>query len=177
LRLSITSLRSWNKSWKDSNHEDCRGFISIDCICHPWQLDLLPQIFAEIHIPQAVGDEISAPGKPHARRLKEFSEGKIIAVQNRLAVNVLANEIDLGEAETIACALENGIDNVLIDDTKGRKAAQRNNLHAIGTIGVLLQAKKLGHVEAIKPSLDKLISEKIRNGKIRIFNSTLGGKP
>jgi len=128
------------------------------------QLDLLPKIFAEIHIPQAVDDEISAPGKPHARKLKEFSEGKIIAVQNRLAVKVLANEIDLGEAETIALALENGIDNVLIDDAKGRKAAQRNNLHPIGTIGVLLQAKKLGHIDAIKPSLDKLLSEKIRIG-------------
>lgn len=128
------------------------------------QLDLLPLIFNEIHIPHAVSNEIAAPGKPHAQKLKEFSEGKIKVVQNRLAVTLLANEIDPGEAETIALALENKIENVLIDDAKGRKAAQRNNLHTIGTIGVLLQAKKLGYVEAIKPSLDKLISEKIRIG-------------
>lgn len=43
-------------------------------------------------------------------------------------------------------------------------AAVKNGLHPIGTIGVLLQAKRLGHIEAMKPCLDELISEKIRIG-------------
>lgn len=124
------------------------------------RLDLLSLIFNDIYIPQAVSNEIAAPGKPHAQKLKEFSEGKIKVVQNQLAVMLLANEIDPGEAETIALALETKIEDVLIDDARARKAAQRNNLHTIGTIGVLLQAKRLGYV----PSLDKLISEKIRIG-------------
>jgi predicted nucleic acid-binding protein len=129
------------------------------------QLDLLTQIFAEIYIPQTVFNEISVWGKPYSRQLRAFSKGKVKSAQNTIAVQFLNKDVDLGEAEAIVLALEIGIEDILIDDPKGRKIAQLNGLYPIGTIGVLLEAKNLGYISQIKPDLDKLIANRIRIGK------------
>jgi len=48
--------------------------------------------------------------------------------------------------------------------SEGRKAARAHGLFHIGTIGVLLQAKKTGKIRQIKPLLDRLIRNRIRIG-------------
>ncbi len=65
-------------------------------------------------------------------------------VQNEVAVGLLKKDVGLGEAEVIILALENGIENLLIDDHKGRKIAQTQGLNLVGSIGVLLQVKRTG---------------------------------
>ena len=129
------------------------------------RLDLLTLIFSEVHVPDAVVGEISVSGKPHFKDLYTFANDKRRSVGNADAVKLLTNEVDLGEAEVIILALELGIADVLIDDAKGRSTAQARGLHPIGTIGVLLQAKKQGHVAEVMPYLKQLISNKIRIGK------------
>jgi uncharacterized protein len=134
------------------------------------RLELLTLIFAEIYIPQAIVAEVSARDKPYSRELKAFSKDKVKSVHNIIAVQLLSKDVDLGEAEVIVLALENGIKDVLIDDPKGRKIAALNGLYAIGTIGVLLEAKKLGQISQVKPNLDKLITYRIRR---RVYISRL----
>lgn len=126
------------------------------------KLDTLSQTFTGIYIPEAVYNEVSVWNKPYTTELKDFSQSRVRVVQNRLAVAMLSNDLDLGEAEVIVLALENNINDILIDDYKGRRIARLNNLYPIGTIGVLLQAKKLGHINDVKSLLDILISNKIR---------------
>ena len=135
--------------------------ISLAILGH---LDLLSLIFTEGYVPQAVFDEASAWGKPYSRQLKQFTQDKSKPVQNKLAVQLLSKDIDLGEAEVIALALETGIEDVLLDDFKGRQLARLHGLSPIGTIGVLLQAKKAGHINELKPNLDKLIANRTRIG-------------
>lgn len=72
------------------------------------------------------------------------------------------NDVDLGEAEAIALALEKDITNILIDDAKGRRFAQAKGLLPVGTIGILLQAKRQGLIPEIKPFLKTLKSNRIR---------------
>lgn len=129
------------------------------------QLDLLPKIFSEILVPQGVYDEISAWSKPYSQKLQKFSKDRVKTVQNRIAVQLLKKDVNVGEAEAIVLALEEGIENIFIDDHKGRKVAQAQGLDPIGSIGVLLQAKKAGHIPEVKSCLDKLIANKIRIGK------------
>jgi len=60
----------------------------------------------------------------------------------------------------------------LIDERKGRQIAQNMGIRITGTLGILLQAKKLGLIENIKPLLDKLITENIRISE-PLYNSIL----
>ncbi len=105
------------------------------------QLELLPLIFDEIYIPQGVFEEASAWGKPYSKQLKIFATDRIKIVQNKIAVQLLSKDVDKGEAEVIALALEDEINNVLIDDVKGRKIAKLHGLHPIGTIGIIASKK------------------------------------
>lgn len=142
-----------------TNSSPLIAFVILD------RLEWLPLLFSEVCIPPQVLTEISIWSKPYSQMLKAFAQDKVKPIQNQIAVNLLTKDIDLGEAEAMVLALENGIENILIDDFKGRKLAQLNGLHPIGTVGALLQAKQGGYLNQIKPALDKLIIHKIRIGK------------
>lgn len=121
------------------------------------KLNLLEQIFDRIWIPKAVYDEITMKDKPYSGELQRFSESRIKEVQNELAVRMLLNELDIGESEALVLALENNIDDILMDEYKGRRIAEAQGLSPIGTVGVLLQAKRKGFLEKVKPELDELM--------------------
>ena len=108
------------------------------------KLELLTQVFENIIVPKAVFDEVVKPNKPYSDSLKRFITNKVEIVKNEIGVKLLLKEVELGESETIILALEKKICNVLMDDYKGRKIAKINGLYPIGTIGALLQEKKLG---------------------------------
>ena len=121
------------------------------------KLNILDKIFDKIYIPTAVYNEIVQQNKPYFNELRDFSINRIRPIQNQLAVQILQKELDIGESEAIVLAIEKSVPNILIDEYKGRKVAQINELLPIGSIGVLLQAKKKGIVTEIKPELNKLI--------------------
>jgi len=123
------------------------------------RFDLLQRFFGEIVIPQAVYHEAVVTGREigGAKREIEQSEWvKIAQVQDRLAVEVLLDELDLGEAETIVLALELRADWVLMDERKGRRKLAQLNLPKIGTLGILLNAKQAGLLPALRPELETL---------------------
>jgi uncharacterized protein len=121
------------------------------------KLHLLDQLFDRIWIPKSVCDEISRKSKPYSEELKQFSANRIKEVQNVLAVRLLLKELDIGEAEALVLALENNIQDILIDEYRGRRLAEARGLSVIGTVGVLLQAKKRQLIQEVKPELDELI--------------------
>lgn len=127
-------------------------------------LEILNDIFDELIVPTAVYEELSVSNKPYSAKLKSFLKGKVTSVKDKIAVRLLEKEVDPVEAEAIVLAIEKNIDDILIDDPKGRRAAKTHGLMPIGTIGVLLQAKRLNRVKQIKPLLDKLVKNKIRIG-------------
>ena len=123
------------------------------------QFDLLRQLFDEIYIAQAVYDEAVVAGREAGGAKREVSAAtwiKRIEVKDRLAVEVLLDEIDLGEAETIVLARELGADWVLMDEKRGRRKLTEMGLPKIGTVGILLKAKQVGLLMAIRPELEQL---------------------
>ena len=48
-----------------------------------------------------------------------------------------------------------------MDEHKGRRIAIAKGLNPIGTLGILIQAKKKGFIKSIKPLLTKLIQNNI----------------
>jgi len=67
-------------------------------------------------------------------------------------------DLDLGESESIALALELGADLVVLDEIEGRRIARRVGLRVIGVAGVLLEAKSNGLVSIVRTNLDALRS-------------------
>jgi len=61
-----------------------------------------------------------------------------------------------GETEVLMLALESHDSVVVFDDALARRVAEILNLHLTGTLGLLIDAKRAGHVPAIRPLLDQL---------------------
>ena len=136
------------------------------------KLAVLEKLYRELHVPAAVFQEVTLAEKPFAEELKLFLDGRTKDVSNRLAVEMLSNDIGAGEAEAIVLSLEQRPSVVLIDDLKARKFARINGLDVIGSMGILLQAKRAGLIEEIKPLIATLLLHDIRISA-RIIEMTL----
>jgi predicted nucleic acid-binding protein len=122
------------------------------------QFDLLRQLFARLHIAEGVSDELNAKGLrwPGSELVAAADWVDRHAVKNEPLVAALRRDLDRGEAESIALALELEADLVLMDEREGRHAAQRMGLHVVGVVGVLLEARAKGAIGAVRPHLDGL---------------------
>ena len=127
-------------------------------------LYLLQQLYGSIVIPTAVYDELVNPGKPvpgqqEVQQLIWIQKQPVRDTQKVLEIQESRANIDRGEAEAIALALELGASLVLMDERRGRAAGAAYGLQITGLLGVLLQAKQAKLISAVKPLLDRLLLE------------------
>lgn len=123
------------------------------------RLDVLQKLFGEVYIPRAVYDETVTHGRVESIAKQEVDRAgwiQVMDVQDRLAVNVLLDEMDLGEVETIILAGEIRADWVLMDEKKGRRKLSQLNIPKIGTLGILLKAKQIGLIPNLRDEIEKL---------------------
>lgn len=122
------------------------------------QFDLLEKLYSNIHIAEGVWNELNAQGKhwPGREEVAKFDWIEHHEVKNQRFVNALRQDLDRGEAESIALSLELNADLIILDEKEGRHTAQRFDLNVIGVIGVLLEAKSKGFISEIRPHLDEL---------------------
>lgn len=118
------------------------------------RLDLLEKLFSEELVPPAVAREVCAPGSPLPL---DVSQETWIRVQApTLAVIPETLDLDLGEREAIALALEVGANRILIDEKAGRDRACQLGLVVLGVLGVLVLAKRRGILALVRPVIDDL---------------------
>ncbi len=124
------------------------------------EMGLLERLFGRLHIAEAVRDELASGGQDWPGRAEVAGASWVgcHAVRNRSLVLALRQDLDPGESETIALGLEMDASLVLMDEREGRHRAQRMGLRTMGVVGVLLLAKRHGHLSAVRPSLDALRS-------------------
>ena len=123
------------------------------------RLNILQELFGEVYIPQAVYDETVTHGRVEGSAKQEVDDASwihVAQVQDRLAVNILLDEMDLGEVETIVLAGEMEADWVLMDEKKGRRKLSQLDIPKIGTIGILLKAKQIGLIPILKHEIESL---------------------
>jgi predicted nucleic acid-binding protein len=68
---------------------------------------------------------------------------------------------DAGETQAMVLYKAVNADYLLIDDKRGRKVAQINQIKVVGSLGVLIQAKKAGLIDQVKPHLDQISESQI----------------
>jgi hypothetical protein len=112
------------------------------------RLDLLRALFGSVLIPSAVAAEALSVDRPEWLIERPLTKP--------LPLDVTSADLEPGESEAIALALELSADRVLIDEMPARKVAERLGLPLVGTLGILLLAKRSGVIEAVREPVDAL---------------------
>ncbi|MCX6630457.1 MAG: DUF3368 domain-containing protein [Candidatus Solibacter sp.] len=135
-----------------SNTTPIINFSEIDC------LDVLISLYGAITITPAVAAELDAKSHrfPKAAKVAQQNLLEIVSPANKLLLQQLAIRVHPGEAECLALALERPDSLLLLDDLAARELAHASGCLFTGTIGCLIEAKRQGLIQAIRPLLDAL---------------------
>ena len=138
-------------------------------------VDPLEKLFGVIIVPPAVFTEVTRDiRKPGAKIFKKAKWLNIVNPHNEALVNALLDILDEGEAYAIALAREIDADLVLLDEKEARRVAKRLKLKVMGTLGILILAKRKGYLNLVKPLIDKLkemgfrLSDKVVMNTLRL---------
>jgi uncharacterized protein len=102
------------------------------------RLDILRQLYGSIVIPESVYHEIAVTGSGEAGSWEVQALGWIETKKatNRLHVATLQIELDKGEAESIALALELRADLILLDERRGKNGYITAGIEVSGNPGL-----------------------------------------
>lgn len=123
------------------------------------RLDLLREKFAQgVIIPDAVWEEVvvSGHGLPGAESVANARWIMRQQVVDTTLVFTLRASLDKGEAEVIALGHEIKADVLLLDEKSARNIARRFNRPVLGTIGMLIWAKRNGLIRSLSAELEAL---------------------
>ena len=126
---------------------DTSVLIALSCI---GRLDLLRNLFTLVLAPRAVAEEY---GEPLPGWIK------VLDVKNKQLVHALLELLHRGEAEAITLAIEADANIVILDDKKARSIARRLGLKMIGTVGILVLAKKQKLIDDIEAEINHLLQK------------------
>jgi len=113
------------------------------------QTELLYRFYGQVIAPEAVFRELTAPKAPQPVRDWLSKPPFWFRVQSVLPdkLDLVTDELDLGEREAIVLARLLGADLLLIDESSGRAEARRLSLRVTGTLGILRTAAERGLIE------------------------------
>jgi predicted nucleic acid-binding protein len=130
---------------KEAVPEVRQGSRSIDKVVSPWEGR--PSRSASLPIiPPGVAAELGSPKRPEAVRAFIAAPPHWLEILSPSSVESIAG-LHVGEAAAISLAREIQATRLLIDKSRGRKAAAERSLQVIGTIGVLEAAAEMGLIE------------------------------
>lgn len=119
------------------------------------QISRLPvarTLFGSVIIPPAVAREI-APSVPRVPWLVEQG------LAHPVAPLVLRANLGPDESEAIGLALERRAETLIVDERAALRVAEGLGLRVIGTLGILLAAKRKGLLAAVRPCIDDLLEQ------------------
>ena len=124
-------------------------------------LALPRQLFAEVLVTATVWSEVtSAPARSeHADLRAAQQQGWLTEVDDPATVPTVFSSplLDDGERSALSLSLARGCD-VLIDERRGRLAAEAAGLNVVGTLGLLVRARQLGLVGPVRPLAEQLVA-------------------
>ncbi len=120
-------------------------------------LDLLRRLAGNIIVPRAVVDEL-AVGRMAGLSLPDPSKLDWVLVRRPRGEQAVRLITDLGpgESEVLMLGLELPDTVLILDDGLARRVAESLELRFTGTLGLLLDAKRLELIPAVSPLLDQL---------------------
>jgi len=115
---------------------------------------LLPKLFKEIVVPEAVWNEISIGGDVASQKIEnaDWLVKKSIEIPDEILIWNLGD----GESEVLSFALSNQDLRAMVDDRAARRCAKTLGIQTLGTGGMIILAKQRGLIESVGESLKKL---------------------
>jgi predicted nucleic acid-binding protein len=104
------------------------------------QINLLPNLYGRLLIPESVLEELSAIETPQLVRNWATNLPEWIEVLPATPIDESLTRLHAGERDAISLALTVHADAVLMDERRGRQEAENRGLKPIGTLGVLVAA-------------------------------------
>lgn len=127
--------------------------------------DVLPALFGQIIVPQAVLSELQHVKTPEAVKNWLKTKPEWLEVRTaRLSQNNMLTNLDRGEREALFLAHELGADAILIDEKDGRREAAKLGFVTIGTLSVLDRASETGLI-SFTEAIDRLRRTPFREPK------------
>jgi len=121
------------------------------------RIDLLPACTEEFLIPEAVAEEVRrASADDPAREWLETEGETFVETTGPPAAEVAAWDLGRGENHVLSHARAHPEWTAVVDDGAARRCAQGLEISVIGTLGVLVVAKKEGHLDAVRPAAEAL---------------------
>ena len=121
-------------------------------------LDLPHKLFGNVLVPTTVFVEcVHSAHKPGSHAIQHAREAALFNVVDdpHIPEQLAHLLLDAGEQAAIALALQRQAA-VLIDEARGRRAAERFKVPLIGVCGLLVKAKQTDYIPAIAPLLQHL---------------------
>jgi predicted nucleic acid-binding protein len=120
------------------------------------EIEVLPALYDRILIPPSVCQELRRPRSPaHVRSwISDTPAWLEIRAPTKPPDPQLAR-LDAGERDAILLAEELGADQIIIDEIRGRREAERRQLPFTGTLGVLAVAAENGLLD-LKSAVERL---------------------
>ena len=81
---------------------------------------------------------------------------EIVSVSDPVPASVIPWKLDRGEESVLTLALGSPDCEVVIDDLAGRQCAQAHGIPLLGTLGVVILAKRVGRITAARPVIEEL---------------------
>lgn len=107
------------------------------------ELTILHKLFGTVCVTDIIADEFGSV-------LPEWIQK--IEIEDKKYFRILNTIVDPGEASAIALAIQlNG--KLILDDIKARRLASDLSIGFTGTLGVLVEAKKSGHISSLENTL------------------------
>lgn len=119
-------------------------------------LGILPALFSQVAIPDAVWREVVVQGRGKPGAAEVAAAAWIVRQSLKGRLPDLDAELEAGEREAIALAVEIGSELVLVDEGPAREQAKRQGLVVGGTLEVLLEAQRKGVIPDAEPAIRAL---------------------
>lgn len=124
------------------------------------QLELLPKLFGTVHAADAVIEECGQGGRIVVPDLRDLSWVVPAGMSSGIQQLVLM-ELDHGEKQTIALALANKADFIIMDERLGRRLAEYLGVRVTGTLGVLAKARSSGLIPSFRAAAEAMCRQGI----------------
>lgn len=123
------------------------------------RLDLIRVAGSAVVVPRPVADEIGMKGGDDIthRAMRETSWLSVVPAP-RVPQELAVWELGAGESSVLAWALVHPGSVALLDDLEARRCAESLQIPLLGTVGIVLLARRRGVIPLARPVLEELVS-------------------